>query len=211
MDAAEYNAWYDTPRGRWIGEAEFRLALRLLDSRPSESLLDVGCGTGWFTRRFAATDMAATGLDLNGDWIAFARRQNGAKTAWLKGDARRLPFADQSFDTVLSVAALCFIEGERQALAEIVRVARQRFAVGWLNRSSLLYHAKSGQGAYRGATWHTAGEIRELFHGLPVRNLTIQSAVFLPNGGWIAEMLEKLLPGTLPYGALLMATGEPER
>lgn len=211
MDAAEYDAWYDTPRGRWIGETEFHLAQRLLDSRPPESLLDVGCGTGWFTRRFAATGMAATGLDLNGDWLVFARRQNDAKTAWLEGDARRLPFEDQSFDTVLSIAALCFIEEERQALAEIVRVARRRFAIGWLNRASLLYHAKAGQGAYRGATWRTAGEIRRLFHGLPVRKLTIRSAVFLPNGGWIAEMLEGLLPGTLPYGALLMAAGEPER
>ena len=49
MQAAEYDAWYDTPRGRWIGETEFLLLHRLLEPRSSESLLDAGCGTGWFT------------------------------------------------------------------------------------------------------------------------------------------------------------------
>lgn len=211
MDAAEYDAWYETPRGRWIGETEFRLAQHLLDSRPSESLLDVGCGTGWFTRRFAASGVTATGLDRNSSWLTFAHRRSSAKATWLAGDARRLPFKDQSFDAVVSITALCFIPEERQALAEIVRVARRRFVVGWLNRASLLHRSKAGQGAYHGATWRTADEIRGLFHGLPVRDLTIRSAVFLPNGGRVAEMLERVLPGTLPYGALLMASGEPGR
>lgn len=152
MDAAEYDAWYGSPRGRWIGETEFRLAQRLLDSRPSESLLDAGCGTGWFTRRFAATGMAATGLDLNGDWLAFARSSGSTGTTWVAGDARHLPFADRSFDHVLSIAALCFIKDEKAVLTEIVRVTRKRFAIGWLNRSSLLYRTKAGQGVYRGAT-----------------------------------------------------------
>ncbi len=60
-DAAAYDAWYDTPRGRWIGEREFRLAQCLLAPQPGETLLDVGCGTGWFTRRFAATGLRPDG------------------------------------------------------------------------------------------------------------------------------------------------------
>jgi len=59
MTPAEYDAWYDSPRGRWIGETEFRLLQRLLALRPGETLLDVGCGSGWFTRRFAAAGKAA--------------------------------------------------------------------------------------------------------------------------------------------------------
>jgi cyclopropane fatty-acyl-phospholipid synthase-like methyltransferase len=46
MNPAGYDAWYDTPRGRWIGEAEYALAARQLDARPGDSLLDVGCDTG---------------------------------------------------------------------------------------------------------------------------------------------------------------------
>lgn len=35
MDAETYDAWYRTPRGRWIGETEFRLLARLLQRQPN--------------------------------------------------------------------------------------------------------------------------------------------------------------------------------
>jgi len=53
MTPAEYDAWYDSPRGRWIGESEWRGICRHLDLAPGSTLLDVGCGTGWFSRRLA--------------------------------------------------------------------------------------------------------------------------------------------------------------
>lgn len=209
MDPADYDAWYDTPRGHWIGQAEFRLALRLLGARPGQSLLDAGCGSGWFARAFAATGMAVTGLDLDPRSLAYARSRGSPGMEWVAGDARHLPFVDRGFDHTLSIAALCFIEDEKRALGEIVRVTRQRFVIGWLNRASLLYRAKAGQGAYRGARWRTASEIRTLFDGLPVRNLLIRSAIFWPRGGWPAPFVEALLPSTLNHGAILLATGEP--
>ncbi|CDQ11718.1 Methyltransferase, putative (fragment) (plasmid) [Acidithiobacillus ferrivorans] len=153
MDAAAYDAWYDTACGRWIGMAEFRLLSRLLQARSGDTLLDVGCGTGWFTRRFAEEGLLATGLDPNPDWLAFAQAKGPPAIRWILGDARALPFPDRSFERVVSVAALCFVDDERRAVAEIVRVARRRFAVGWLNRTSLLYRRKGqggGSGAYHG-------------------------------------------------------------
>ncbi|MFN3750368.1 MAG: class I SAM-dependent methyltransferase [Thiobacillus sp.] len=210
MTPADYDAWYATPRGRWIGEAEYALAARLLAAQPGERLLDVGCGTGWFTRRAAADGLKVTGIDPNAEWLAYARTR-GPDIAWLGGDARALPFADASFDHVLSMAALCFVDDARRAVAECVRVARRRFALGWLNRTSLLYLDKGrhgGSGAYRGARWHTAREVRALFAGLPVGRLCVQSAVFLPSASGFARALERVVPSTLPWGSVLVVSGD---
>lgn len=210
MNPADYDAWYDTPRGRWIGEAELSLAARLLAANPGDSLLDVGCGTGWFTRRFADR-LQVTGLDPGAEWLAYARAHSSPAIRWLEGDARALPFRDASFDHVLSIAALCFVEDERQAVAEIVRVAKRRFVIGWLNRASLLYREKGkggGSGAYRGARWHTAAEVRTFFTGLPVRGLKLRSAIFLPAGTRLARGVEKCIPAALPLGGMLLVAGE---
>ncbi len=203
-----YDAWYDTPRGAWIGETEYALARRQLAAQPGETLLDVGCGTGWFTRRFAADGFITAGLDPNPEWLTYARAHSEPGVYWVDGDARALPFADNSFDCVVSIAALCFIPDEQQAVAEIVRVARRRFAIGWLNRASLLYRQKHGQGAYQGARWHMADEVRDFFSGLPVANLRLSSAIFVPGGGVLAKVAERLLPNGLPWGAMLFAAGE---
>ena len=211
MTLADYEAWYATPRGHWIGETEYALAARGLAAQPGERLLDIGCGTGWFTRRAAADGLVATGLDPNAAWLGYARAQSSPALRWVAGDARALPFADSSFDHVLSIAALCFIDDERQAVAEALRVTRRRFALGWLNRSSLLYRHKGrhgGSGAYRGARWHSAGEVRDMFAGLPVKNLTLRSAIFLPSGTGFAVRLERVVPTVLPWGGLLLASGE---
>ena len=211
MNPADYDAWYDTPRGRWIGETEFALAARGLAPQPGDSLLDIGCGTGWFTRHAAADDLVATGIDPNSVWLDYARAHSNPALSWVEGDARDLPFADASFDHVLSIAALCFVDDERQAVAEAVRVARRRFAIGWLNRSSLLYWQKGrhgGSGAYRGARWHTMREVRALFAGLPVRKLHLRSAIFLPSGTGCATWLERGVPNGLPWGGMLLASGE---
>jgi SAM-dependent methyltransferase len=208
---ADYEAWYHTARGRWIGETEYSLAMRLLEPQAGDSLLDVGCGTGWFTRRAAADALVATGLDPNSAWLDFARTHSSPALNWVEGDARDLPFADASFDHVLSIAALCFVDDERQAVAEAVRVARRRFAIGWLNRSSLLYRQKGrhgGSGAYRGARWHTARDVRALFAGLPVQTLKLRSAVFLPSGTRVATWLERGMPKLLPWGGMLLVAGE---
>ena len=210
ISAAQYDAWYATERGAWIGEVEYQLLLKLLQPQANESLLDVGCGTGWFTRRFAQiNNLHITGLDIDRQWLDYARRQD-QHSHYIQGDACALPFADKSFDRSLSVTALCFVDNWPQAIEEIIRVTRTRFAIGLLNRNSLLWREKGqngGQGAYRGAHWHTIDELRSVFDALPVQQVKYHSAVFLPSGSEEARQAEALLSNDLDWGSFLVVSG----
>ena len=212
MDAAEYDAWYQTPHGSWIGDIEFRLLTELLAPEEGETLLDVGCGTGYFARRFAREcGQSVVGLDPNPAWLRFARSKTAAGEAYIAGNGVALPFPDRSFDRSIAIASLCFVKDQRRFMNEMVRVTRKRFAIGLLNRAGPLYRQKGrhgGSGAYRGAHWHTAAEIRALLDGLPVANLVIRTGVFLPSGGWPGRWAERVLPRCLPWGSFLVAAGD---
>lgn len=209
MDAASYDHWYDTPRGRWIGQREAELVLEYLQPQPGESLLDAGCGTGFFTRTLAAgMDGAVVGVDVNPQWVEYARQRDGGRASYQVADARQLPFADASFDLVVSITAVCFIDDEIQAIREMLRVARRRIAIGLLNRHSLLWLDKGrdgGRGAYRGARWHTVREVRQLLRDLPVRGSQVRTAIALPGGGRMARLIERAWPASLPLGAFILA------
>ena len=212
MKPEQYDNWYRTPRGRWIGHTEYRLLRSMLAPRSGESLLDVGCGTGYFTRRFAENgELTVTGVDPDSEWLAYASSRAIKGESYAEANALTLPFPDQVFDLSISVTALCFIAEQRAALAEILRVTRRRFAIGLLNRHSMLYWQKGrhgGSGAYHGAHWHSADEIHQLFSGFPVSNLNIRTAVFLPEGGGMSRAVEACLPSCLPWGAFIVVAGE---
>lgn len=211
-DPAAYEAWYHTVRGRWIGEIEFRLLRKLLRPEPGERLLDVGCGTGYFARRFAGeAALRVVGLDLDAAWIDFARSHAAGTESYCVGRAEALAFPDRCFDYSISVTALCFIADQRSALREMLRVTRKRFALGLLNRHSLLYLQKGrrgGTGAYRGAHWHTPEEIRALLEGLPVANLALRTAIVLPDGAALARCIERLVSARLSLGGLIVVAGD---
>lgn len=210
MKPENYDAWYDTPRGRWIGETESALLLRMLEAKPGDTVLDVGCGTGWFTRRLASAGLAGTGLDPDPTMLANARAHSGQER-YVEGTALSLPFADGCFDLTVSITALCFVEDWPRALSEIVRVTRRHFVLGLLNRYSLLFLQKGkhgGSGTYHGAHWHTRSEVLKAMTKLPIANLQTRTSIFLPSGSNLARTIENMLPQTVPFGSFLAVSGD---
>ena len=207
----QYDAWYSTPRGRWIGEAEFRLLARYLElgGESGARMIDVGCGTGWFSRRFADAGFDVTGVDIDTASVEFARSKSVDRTSFVVGDARELAFPDRSFDYAVSVTALSFLDDWPRALREIIRVSRCGWAVGLLNRHSVLWRQKGRRnaGSYTGAHWHTAEEIQEALQSAGVRHVRFRTAVFWPSGTRVARVAEALISNRLPWGAFLLVCG----
>ncbi|WP_029134800.1 class I SAM-dependent methyltransferase [Sedimenticola selenatireducens] len=204
-DPAAYEAWYHTPRGRWIGDREFALLRDLLQPVAGASLLDVGCGTGHFSRRFAGLGLVVSGIDPDAQALAYAAGE-GDDITYLRGDGRALPFADNQFDYSSAVTSLCFVDDPVAALREMWRVTRLGVVLGLLNRHSLLYREKQGRGAYRGARWDSAEVVREVW--LPRLTsgpaaVSMGSAIFLPRGDGVARIAEAWLPRQIPWGGFL--------
>jgi ubiquinone/menaquinone biosynthesis C-methylase UbiE len=134
--AAGYEAWYANARGARVSEAERDLLTCLLSHFPAaRSALEIGCGTGHFTRWLAERLPRVVGLDRSRAMLLQAR-QPGKRPPLLEAEAHRLPFRDRSLDLVLFVTALEFLDAPGAALAEAVRVARQGLVLVVLNRWS---------------------------------------------------------------------------
>jgi ubiquinone/menaquinone biosynthesis C-methylase UbiE len=93
----------------------------MLGPSPGDRALDVACGTGGFTRRFAAAGADAIGVDASRTMLAQAVREGGGPR-YVRASASELPFRDASFDAVCCFAALYLIEEPYEAIAEIARV-----------------------------------------------------------------------------------------
>lgn len=87
-------------------------------------VLDVGCGTGALTRELierVSKEIRVSGLDANPGMLAVAQRYLPA-VDFKQGDASALPYADGSFDAVVSQFALMLFEDRTQSLREMWRV-----------------------------------------------------------------------------------------
>lgn len=91
-----------------------------------DDVLDVGCGTGVMTReltKHVGDTGSATGFDLSESMLAVARERCPDAT-FKQGNVIELPFADQSFDVVVSSFMLMFVPDPEKALREMRRVLK---------------------------------------------------------------------------------------
>jgi SAM-dependent methyltransferase len=146
--AASYESWYETPEGTRADALEKAALRRLMEGfSAAQSVLEVGCGTGHFTRWLRDLGWRALGLDLSAPMLAEARALDGVPL--VRGDAARLPFADGAFDVVSFITTLEFLEHPDAALAEAVRVAQEGLLLGVLNRWSILGLRRRLAGLFR--------------------------------------------------------------
>jgi SAM-dependent methyltransferase len=107
-----------------VGHVAYRAAeLRALNGHDfPRPVLDLGCGDGQFGAAMLGPPPDAA-VDASGRQVERAAA-SGGRTAVTQADARRLPFADGSFATVVSVSVLEHVDHADRAIRETFRVLR---------------------------------------------------------------------------------------
>lgn len=110
----------------------YRAAARAAGAGPGRQVLDVCTGTGEIAFRLARRGALVTAVDFTPAMLLRARRKaRGSSLRWLEMDARRLGFADRSFDIAVLSFALHDMPAavRRETLREALRVAREGVVV----------------------------------------------------------------------------------
>ena len=125
-------AGFDADFGHSIRTTAERAAWdRILDlvvgGRGTLDALDVGCGTGFLSLELAGRGHRVTGIDFAPQMLAEARKKaaaQGVAVRFEEGDAEQLPFAEGSFDLVMTRHVLWTLPHPEQAIDEWIRVLR---------------------------------------------------------------------------------------
>lgn len=135
--AAAYESWFETPAGKRADSLEKRLLERFVQPYSPGTMLEVGCGTGHFTRWFTQLGFEVVGLDVSPPMLETASKLS-PDAVYLRADAHALPFKDAAFDVGAIVTSLEFVRDPVRVLSEMMRVSSRAILLGVLNRWSLI-------------------------------------------------------------------------
>jgi SAM-dependent methyltransferase len=162
------------------------------DILPDEAVLDVACGSGNATLAAARRAWGNTvGLDYVPELLAHGRARADVERLevdWVEGDAEELPFADASFDVVLSTFGAMFAPDQERVAAELLRVCRPGGRIAMANwtpgglvgqvMQTIADHVPPPPGLAPPVLWGTEERLADLFgdgiSSLQVRERALQ-------------------------------------
>lgn len=155
-----------------------------------DRVLDVGAGSGNAAIPAAETGAIVTASDLTPELFDAGRRiaqERGVELEWVEADAEALPFADDSYDVVMSCVGAMFAPHHQATADELIRVVRPGGTIGMINwtpegfigqlfATMKPYAPPPPPGASPAPLWGDESHVRELFGdrvtGLSVRRQT---------------------------------------
>ncbi len=159
----KYDDWFEKHKNIYFTE------LKALKKVIPEGLgLEIGVGSG----RFASPLRIKIGIDPSKNMLRLAKKR-GIEV--IQGIGENLMFKNNSFDFVLIVVTLCFVEDPKCMLSEAYRVLKRggKLIVGEINKDSSwgkLYDAKRKKSEfYKLATFYSSNEIIEMLDGVGIR------------------------------------------
>ena len=171
-----YDNWFETHKNIYSSELK-----ALQKALPGGNGLEIGAGSG----RFAQPLGVKVGTDPSINMLRLAKKR-GVEAVQGVGEA--LPFKDCTFDFVLIVVTLCFVEEPEYVLREACRVLRSggMLIVGEINKGSSwgrLYEAKRNKSNfYKIATFYSSNDIIEMFDKVEIGYLESYQTLLQPPG-----------------------------
>ncbi len=197
-------------RQRFILRRATRMA-KLAHLEPNLVALEVGCGTGIYTRHWVNTSGKTCGLDLSSMMLKRAASKiREDKLVLVQADAEWLPFKDSSFDAVLSVNLLEHLDNIPLALEEMRRVCKNggKIVISMPNNNPMkyrllrLYHRFASQivsddvffspPQYEGELTHHVLTPSELANILSKHGIQVEGTSFM---GFIERKLSRITWG----------------
>jgi ubiquinone/menaquinone biosynthesis C-methylase UbiE len=127
--------------GRLIDRREKEAVLDAIGPVEDKQILEIACGTGRFTAMLAERGADIVGLDISGPMLAQGREKAQRlgvddRIEFMRGDAARLPFPDDHFDTVLAMRFFHLADTPATFHAELSRVSRDQVFFDTFKRNS---------------------------------------------------------------------------
>lgn len=125
-----------------------------------KQFLDAGCGTGWVSAEAAARGAQVTSMDMGPELLKEVAKK--AKTKTVVGSILEMPFADNSFDIVVSTEVIEHVTEPLKAIQEMHRVLKPGGVVvittpnafwHWAIRLSNALHLRPYQGLENWLSW----------------------------------------------------------
>lgn len=178
----DYEIWFE--ENKFIYESELEAVSHFILS--GKKGIEIGIGTG----RFALPTGIKEGIEPSASMRKYAQ-QKGLKV--YEGTAEEIPLPDNSYDFVLMVTTICFVDDVHKAFCEVKRILKPEgsFIIGLVDKNSSLgrtYEKMKEQNKfYRLATFYSTDEVISLLDKHGFTNFEIVQTVF----GSISEIKSK--------------------
>ena len=223
----EFNQWAADGKGEEMEAHHISITeqtMAMMNLKPGERVLDLGCGTGWTSRMMAKAvgngdrPGQVVGLDVADEMIRRARAASVEydNLMYILGSALEIPWGENFFDKVLSVESFYYYPDQERALAELFRVLAPKgelyilinlyrdnhYSLRWVSELKVPVQVRSEQEYVELLKRHTFEDVR----ALRVPDLTPTPEEYV--GRWFANAEE--LRDFKRIGALLLLARKPD-